>query len=270
VDLGDRAPLIGTNVMSDERAAKARVAWVAVERPHDLLDAHYVVLARLAARLRGRKIAKSATVSPSVVRKGPLAVAKGARIGADVLLGRFVWIGEGAQIGHGAVLGDYTVVGPGGRVGPGAKFYGVMGGRSRIGRNAEFGGMLMEEVEFPHASHLAGIVGNRCRISVGIVTGTLKLIDPPFRMFIDGRAEKTHLAGVAIGDDSFIGAGALLMGGVRIGPFSVVGPGVLVQRDVPPNKMVARREEVTWRDINPEHQIRVEAGEYPPLWQHNA
>jgi bifunctional UDP-N-acetylglucosamine pyrophosphorylase/glucosamine-1-phosphate N-acetyltransferase len=269
MDLGERAPLIGTNTLSDERAAKAKAAWVMVERPHDLLDAHYVVLSRMATRLRGRKIAKTATVAPSVVCKGPVSVAKGARIGADVQLGHFVWIGEDARIEHGAVLGDYTVIGPRGRVGPGAKFYGVMGAASQMGRCAEFGGMLMEEVSFPHASHLAGILGNRVKISVGIVTGTLKLIDPPFRMFIAGKAERTHLAGVAIGDDSFIGAGALLMGGVRIGPYSVVGPGVLVQRDVPPNKLVTRKEEVAWRDIHPENPIQVAAGEYPPLWHRN-
>jgi bifunctional UDP-N-acetylglucosamine pyrophosphorylase/glucosamine-1-phosphate N-acetyltransferase len=268
IDLGERAPLIGTGGFVEKSAAKNGCAWVGVDRPHDLLDAHYVILARMAAKLRGKKISRAARVARSVVFKGPVSIAKGAMIGEDVRIGRFVWIGEGAQIDHGAVLGDHTIIGPNGRVGPGAKFYGVMGACSQLGRAAEFGGMLMEHVGFPHASHLAGIIGNRTKISVGIVTGTVKLVDPPFRMFVKGKVEKTHLSGVAVGDECFIGAGAMLMGGVRIGPFSVVGPGVLVQRDVPPNKMVTRKEEVFWRDIHPDHPIHFAPEEYPPLWHH--
>lgn len=264
--LGERAPLIGTNVLSDKMVEDSLSGWVKIERPHDILDAHYVILARKAAKLKGKKIASSAKVAKSVIFKGPALIEKGAVIGEDVKLGRFVWVAEGASIEHGAIIGNYSVIGPGARIKQGATFYGVIGKNSSFGRSAEFGGMIMDEVGFPHSSHMAGIIGNKTKISVGIVTGTVKLVNPPFRMYINGKAEKTHLAGVAVGDSCFIGAGALLMGGVRIGPYSIIGPGVLVQRDVPPNKMVMRKEEVFWRDVNQETTVKYDASEYTPLW----
>ncbi|WP_419485309.1 DapH/DapD/GlmU-related protein [Alistipes ihumii] len=44
---------------------------------------------------------------------------------------------------------------------------------------------------------------------------------------------------VAIGDDCWIGGGAILCPGVRIGPRSVVGAGSVVVRDVEPDVVVA-------------------------------
>jgi acetyltransferase-like isoleucine patch superfamily enzyme len=44
---------------------------------------------------------------------------------------------------------------------------------------------------------------------------------------------------VTIGDDVFIGTGALILKGVRIGDGAVVGAGSIVTRDVPPRQIVA-------------------------------
>ena len=49
-----------------------------------------------------------------------------------------------------------------------------------------------------------------------------------------------YIAGdVVIGDDCWIGGGAILCPGVRIGPRSVVGAGSVVVRDVEPDVVVA-------------------------------
>ncbi len=46
-------------------------------------------------------------------------------------------------------------------------------------------------------------------------------------------------APIAIGDDAWIGAGAIVLPGVRIGAMGVVGAGAVVTRDVPPSTVVA-------------------------------
>jgi UDP-N-acetylglucosamine diphosphorylase / glucose-1-phosphate thymidylyltransferase / UDP-N-acetylgalactosamine diphosphorylase / glucosamine-1-phosphate N-acetyltransferase / galactosamine-1-phosphate N-acetyltransferase len=266
VDNGLRAPLVGTNTFRDPWNRQAQVGWVDMDRPHDLLDAHYVILSRMVQKLGKTSISKSAKIPKTVFIKGNVSIGSDVKIAEDVKIGEHVWIGKRTRIDRGATIGSYTVIGDDVKIGADAKVYGVIGNNSQVGRGAEFGGMIMEYVGFPHTSHLAGIVGNHCNISVGIVTGTKKLMNPPFRMFIQGKAEKTHLAGVAIGDHSFIGAGALLMGGSKIGPYSVVGPGVTVYRDVPPNKMVMRKEEVLWTDIHQDHTIPYDSKDYSPLW----
>lgn len=45
--------------------------------------------------------------------------------------------------------------------------------------------------------------------------------------------------GIAIEDDAWIGAGAIILDGVRVGRGAVVGAGAVVTRDVPPHAVVA-------------------------------
>ena len=266
LDAAMRAPLIGTRAVSEEAMPDLLGGWVDVDRAADLLDAHYVIVARMYEKLGRSSIARSASVARTVERKGFVSIAADATVDEHVHLGSYVWIGKGARIGRMAAIGDFSIVGENGWIGPGVNFYGVIGRNSQIVRSAEFGGMIMEHSRFGHDAHFAGIVGNHCAFSVGVVAGTMKLVNPPFRVYVQGRVEKTHLHGIAIGDHSFIGAGAILMGSAKIGPYSIVGPGVVVYRDVPPNKMVIQKEQVVWRDVHPENRIQYGEQDYGPLW----
>ena len=49
----------------------------------------------------------------------------------------------------------------------------------------------------------------------------------------------TKVGGVTIGDDCWIGAGAIVLAGVTIGECSIVGAGAVVTKDVPPYTVVA-------------------------------
>jgi acetyltransferase-like isoleucine patch superfamily enzyme len=52
-------------------------------------------------------------------------------------------------------------------------------------------------------------------------------------------AQGSVASAVAIGDDAWVGAHALVLPGVRIGEGAVVGAGAVVTRDVPPRAIVA-------------------------------
>ena len=49
----------------------------------------------------------------------------------------------------------------------------------------------------------------------------------------------SHKDGIIIGDDSWIGAGVIILNGITIGEGSIVGAGAVVTKDVPPNAVVA-------------------------------
>jgi len=49
----------------------------------------------------------------------------------------------------------------------------------------------------------------------------------------------TKCADVVIGDDAWIGTGAIILPGIRIGEGAIVGAGSVVTRDVPPRAIVA-------------------------------
>ena len=51
--------------------------------------------------------------------------------------------------------------------------------------------------------------------------------------------QKTKFERVLIKDNSYIGAGAIILPGITIGPRSIVAAGAVVKKDVPPNTIVA-------------------------------
>lgn len=57
-------------------------------------------------------------------------------------------------------------------------------------------------------------------------------------LFRDARGRRYRYARISIGDDVFIGAGAILMPGVRVGNRCVVGAGAVVTKSIPDNSVV--------------------------------
>jgi tetrahydrodipicolinate N-acetyltransferase len=63
-----------------------------------------------------------------------------------------------------------------------------------------------------------------------------------------------------IGDDVWIGSGAIITDGVRVGPGAVVAAGAVVTQDVPPHVVVAGVPAQVVREIDgraPNHRSRV-------------
>lgn len=73
------------------------------------------------------------------------------------------------------------------------------------------------------------IIGQRVRISAGsmITTAGLETQVPP------GERRRHESEKITIGDDVWIGAGAVVLPGITIGPRTVVGAGAVVTRDLP-------------------------------------
>lgn len=83
-------------------------------------------------------------------------------------------------------------------------------------------------------------IGDRCLLGSGA-----KIVDTDFHpISSSGRRyerdwSKIASAPVKLGNDVFVGAGAMILKGVKIGNGSVIGAGAVVTRNVPPNSIVA-------------------------------
>jgi acetyltransferase-like isoleucine patch superfamily enzyme len=100
------------------------------------------------------------------------------------------------------------------------------------------------------ARRTGAVIGEGCRILSFRVSGEPWLVTVGDRVTItqgvhlvthdgsgwlvrDDRGRRLRYAGIAIGDDVFIGVGSILLPGVRIGDRAIVGAGSVVTRSVP-------------------------------------
>jgi len=126
------------------------------------------------------------------------------RLGGVRVASEASFCGGGWIYGRGELhIGEYTWLSPG------VVFYTHLDASISIGDRCDIG----PNVKFVTGSHAIGSASRRAG------TGTAKSI--------------------VIGDGSWIGAGAQIMGGVRIGSGSIVAAGAVVTRDVGPNVLVA-------------------------------
>ncbi len=107
-------------------------------------------------------------------------------------------------------------------------------------------------------------IGSYCLISwnVGIADSDFHPLDPALRRqdalalapFAPNRPPRPKIATapVVIGDNVWIGMGAVILKGVTIGENSVVAAGAIVTRDVPPNSVVAGNPARIVKSLTPE------------------
>jgi acetyltransferase-like isoleucine patch superfamily enzyme len=131
-------------------------------------------------------------------------------------------------IGPGSTIGPYTVVNmisdP------------VRPGRSRleIGTNT-----AINEFNNIRAGGASVRIGNNCLfsqyVSVIGINHTVDNITVPIR---EAAWDRTH-TDVHVGDDVWIGTGAVILPGVKIGDGAVIAAGAVVTRDIPPKAIAA-------------------------------
>ncbi len=78
-------------------------------------------------------------------------------------------------------------------------------------------------------------IGNRVTVSIDV---HFLVHDGVGWLLKDDRGRRYRYGRISIGDDVFIGAGAILMPGVRIGSRCVIGSGSVVTKSVPENSVI--------------------------------
>lgn len=144
-------------------------------------------------------------------------------LGNGVTLGNYVSLDglskEGLKIGNNVNIGSYTIIacsgslkhlGKGMTIGDNSgigdfSFFGAAGG-IRIGKNVIMG----QNVRFHSENH------NFDRLDIPI------------------KEQGVTNKGIIVGDDCWIGSGAVFLDGVKVGEGSVIGANTLVNKDIPP------------------------------------
>jgi len=183
-----------------------------------LPDAFIELLARLAG-YTARQLFDKGFSAERLIRGALI----GARFGAKRLrLGRQVQFEGASQITLGDEVTFYM----------GTQLVACRTGEIRIGSHTHIGGHSL-------LSGQGGIeIGSRCAISSGVAIYSIsnQYQESPEDNIIDN---KVVYGKVTIGDDVWLGAGAIIFPGVTIGDHAVVGAGSVVRTDVSPWQVVA-------------------------------
>jgi len=151
-----------------------------------------------------------------------------ARAGAKALLARYNRTGDEERTHRGSILRDLF-----GRIGPGAwiepPFFCDYGSNLEVGESfyANTGCVVLD----------CDVVEIGARVKLGPAVQLLAVSHP-----LDATQRALGLEygeRITIGDDVWIGGGAIVLGGVTIGDRAVVGAGSVVTRDVPSDTVVA-------------------------------
>ena len=129
-------------------------------------------------------------------------ISESAKMGKNVKVWHFAYIGDDVVIGNNVKIGSLVHLDYGATVGD----------RTNIQGNA-------------HISHLSRI-------------GRNVFIGPSVTFTNDPYPPSSRLAGITIGDNAIIGAGAILRAGITIGRDSVIAAGAVVTRNVPDGAVV--------------------------------
>lgn len=218
---GARIELLGGVVTVGEGALLGEGV---VLRPHGAIEIGAGVrigdLAVLEADERGHRLAIGAgtTVgrgSRLCAHRASLRIGAGCAIGGGnewIATGRGIEVADGCDFTHAVTLdsaGGSIELGAGSGVGPNSILYGH--GGLRVGRHCAIAGLVM-------------IVPANHRFD---------------RLDLPIRAQGSEELPISIGDDVWIGGGAIVLGGARIGDGAVVGAGSVVRGEVPARAIVA-------------------------------
>lgn len=227
--------------------------WIDVDVPWQVFDANDAVFKEMENRLSETYIHEKAEVSEKAVIKGKVYISEGVIIEDNVRIEGPVWLGKNTRILNGAHIYGPTVIGEECIIGPYCEVSGCIGNRVRIGHCAEVFGVVLDYSWIVHFSHICGILGERSEIGAGTITGTLRFDDEPAKVLVKGIFRNAGYRGNCIffGDYSRTGVGALLMPGRIVGPCSIVGPGVMLMHNLPPFKIILKKEGYEIRDWNP-------------------
>jgi acetyltransferase-like isoleucine patch superfamily enzyme len=179
----------------------------------------------------GRRSTAARDEQPPLVIGGGTRILAGAVVFAGSRLGRSVIVGDQACVRERCELGDEVVVGRGSLVENDT----TVGARTRIQANAYVTAY----------SHLEEDVF----IAPGVVT-----TNDNFMGRTEGRLE--HMRGPTIRRGARIGGGAVLLPGIEVGEEAFVGAGAVVLRDVPPRAVVVGNPARQIREVPAEELLR--------------
>ncbi|MBS7623451.1 NTP transferase domain-containing protein [Candidatus Bathyarchaeota archaeon] len=207
--------------------------WIDIGRPWDLLEANERALQTLRSSISGDVESGAVLIGPVIVRPG-VRILSGTRIEGPV------YIGEESVVGPNCYIRKYTSIGKNVRVGNGCEI-----------KNC----IVMDHTKIPHQSYLGdSIIGERCNLGAGTMTGNLRLDGKSVRMKIRNKTVDSgrRKLGAIVGDGVSTGVNVNLMPGVKIGSGTLIGPGITVYGDLKSNLKILVRQRAVIKKVMPD------------------
>lgn len=193
--------------------------WIDVGTPWDLLAANAALLKSLKGAVRGE-------VSPKAHLEGEVLVEAGAHILPGALVRGPTIVGRDAEVGPNCLVRPAT----------------SLGARTKVGNACEVkNSIVMDDSHVPHQNYVGdSVIGERCNLGAGTRVANLRLDEENVKVSHRGRVHDTGLRklGVIMGDDVKVGIGASLDVGTIIGEETFIGPGAIVHGTVAPRSRI--------------------------------
>jgi UDP-N-acetylglucosamine diphosphorylase/glucosamine-1-phosphate N-acetyltransferase len=190
-------------------------SWKDFSYPWNLLTANEEIMSTLQAQ-------NSGDIENNVIMKGMVSVGKGTIIKAGSYIVGPVVIGENCEIGPNCYIRPSTAIGDNCHVGAGVEV-----------KNS----IVMTGSKIPHLSYVGdSIIGEKCNLGAGTKIANLKLDKQ--NIIVNGIDTKRRKLGAILGDRVETGINASINVGTMIGNDCFIGPGALVYGTISPNSKI--------------------------------
>ncbi|WP_444641247.1 sugar phosphate nucleotidyltransferase [Caproiciproducens sp. R1] len=230
-------------------------AYADMDFPWDILTANQLFCRHVVGKLTKSVLAQDAKVEKSARLEGYVMVGAGSVIGERVVIRGNCIIGEESILENGAVIGKNCIIGSHTLVRDYCKIAdeSVIGNNNKIGFSAEVAGVTFDGAAMVHNCEVYGVVGRSTDIAAGCTMAILRFDDMPGAQKAPVKTyQGINTNAIFLGDHSRTGIGNLFVPGVRIGANSTLGPGLVVNKDIPDNKMVLVKQETAETEWDPQ------------------
>ena len=193
--------------------------WRDVVYPWHLLDANEEILKNQKKKNSGI-IEKNTTLKGNVIIGENTTVMNGSYIEGPVI------IGENCRIGPNCYIRPFTSIGNGCRVGNACEV-----------KNS----IIMNNSNIPHQNYVGdSVIGENCNFGAGSKVANLRLDKKNIHVVLNGKKHNTNRKklGVLLGDNSQTGINSMMDVGTIVGDNCFIGPGALVQGEIKPGSKI--------------------------------
>ena len=193
--------------------------WRDIVFPWHLLDANEELLKNIVKKIDG-------TVEKHITIKG------------DVIIGKNTTIMAGSYIEGPMVIGNDCKIGPNCHIRP----FTSIGDKCHIGNACEIkNSIIMDETNVPHHNYVGdSIIGQNCNLGSGTKIANLRLDKKNIKVVLNGKKidTKRKKLGTIIGDNVQTGINSTINIGTSIGNNVFIGPGAIVKGEIRPGSTI--------------------------------
>ncbi|GEN89216.1 hypothetical protein MKY30_18800 [Oceanobacillus sp. FSL W8-0428] len=214
--------------------------------PWDILNVNAYYLNSLTQEINSHSIGNNSFISEESTINGNIILGDNSTIGKNVTINGNVIIGDNVNVDTGAIINGPVLIGNNSYVKDYAKLEPntVIGSENRIGHNAEIEGVTMKGISAIHYSEMYGVIGQYVDIAAACVCGIVRFNDTPQTHKINGRIySDIYSNAIFIGDYTRTGINNIFFPGVKVGSECALYPGLNVEKDIPHETLVIKKEE---------------------------